>query len=99
MKSLSTAGNPYEFKILARFRVVDPQKVESRAHRELSAVRTKKEWFRCSLEDATTAILAVAKGDLLGILADADYHVAKQAVTRWKQFLYQENSKKRKLEH
>lgn len=90
VKELQTAGTPYDFKIVARFRVAEPRLVEQKAHKLLARQRANKEWFRVSLVEAQAAIQKAAEGRLIGVLTQDDYQTAKGAVSRWGRFVKSE---------
>lgn len=55
-RELDSAGFPHPFKVEADFLVDNPRDVEQRAHSLLNHLREGKEWFRCNLSEAASAI-------------------------------------------
>ena len=61
-QELRNAGNPGQFVVAYSAEVDDPQLVESEAHRNLRAYHHDKEWFRCSVTVAISAVQQAAQG-------------------------------------
>jgi hypothetical protein len=80
-RELSSTGCPQPYRVEYDLLVVAPQKVEQETHQRLSSKRDGKEWFRCSLAEAITAINAVSAGRL-ATLAPVEIAAVKNVVTR-----------------
>jgi hypothetical protein len=63
-KELGGTGIPHEYEVDYEALVENPFQVEQQAHRSLGKFLEKKEWFRCSLDEAVLA-LKNACGDQL----------------------------------
>ena len=61
-QELRNAGNPGQFVVAYSAEVEDPRFVESEAHRNLEAYHHDKEWFRCSVTVAISAVQQAALG-------------------------------------
>lgn len=55
-RELDSSGFPHSFRVEADFLVDSPRDVEQRAHSQLSSYREAKEWFRCDVAIAASAI-------------------------------------------
>ena len=59
-KELSHTGAPHPYVVDYTMLIENPREVESKAHKILSQHREGKEWFRCSPEEAISAIQQIA---------------------------------------
>ena len=59
-EELNHTGSPHPYDVDYKMHVEDPHSIERKAHRALSLKRERKEWFRCSPEDAIAAIKQAA---------------------------------------
>lgn len=57
---LGGTGMPTPYSVAYSVRLQDARAIEQQVHRRLAEVRVGKEWFRCSLSTARTAIAIVA---------------------------------------
>lgn len=64
VKSLN-AGHPYECTSEYEFLVDNPSRIENEAKKLLSPKKEGGEWFRCSIEEAVTAIRNVANSSII----------------------------------
>jgi len=55
-------GAPHPFAVDYEVLVDEPYPIEQRVHRELSAKREGREWYRCTAEEAIAAITFVTEG-------------------------------------
>lgn len=58
-EELNHTGSPHPYDVDYKMLVEEPHQIEQKAHRALSLKRERKEWFRCSPEDAIAAIKQV----------------------------------------
>jgi Protein of unknown function (DUF1566)/T5orf172 domain len=56
---LDNTGAPHPYVVQYEVFVYEPREIEQRAHSELSDFREAKEWFKCSIGEAVTAIRKV----------------------------------------
>ena len=56
---MGNAGSPHPYVVEYDALVEDPENIEKKTHKQLSAKHEAKEWFRCSTEEAVTAIKQV----------------------------------------
>jgi chromatin remodeling complex protein RSC6 len=56
-QELGSTGVPHPFVVEADFICINPREVEQMVHMQLVEYREGKEWFRCSLNTATNAVL------------------------------------------
>lgn len=59
-RELANTGSPHPYQVDYEALLANPREVEHRVHRHLSALSEGREWFRCSVEQAVSAIKAVA---------------------------------------
>jgi hypothetical protein len=57
---LNNTGTPFAYEVLYDIHVPDPQGLEQRVHQALDAFHAGKEWFKCSVPHAISAIRAQA---------------------------------------
>jgi len=63
---LDNSGAPHPYQVHYEVLVYEPLEIEQRTHKALKDFREGKEWFRCSLEDAVTAIhKVIGEGSIL----------------------------------
>jgi hypothetical protein len=62
---LSHTGVPYPYIVEYDVVVEEPYRIEQRVHSKLFAVREAKEWFRCSVAEAISAVQGVAGEGIL----------------------------------
>jgi len=55
-RQLDNTGSPHPYLVCYEILVEDPRRVERLAHGSLSGKSENKEWFRCSIEEAISAI-------------------------------------------
>lgn len=60
-RELAGTGIPHHFRVLFDVLVENPRSVEQAVHAMLALKREGKEWFRCTQEEAITAIRVCAK--------------------------------------
>lgn len=58
-EELNHTGSPHPYDVDYKMLAEEPHQIEQKAHRALSLKRERKEWFRCSPEDAIAAIKQV----------------------------------------
>lgn len=61
-KELNHTGVPFEYKVVFEMETHAPQRVEREVHRTLREHRQGKEWFRCSVAIAVSAIRDACTG-------------------------------------
>jgi hypothetical protein len=59
-KELDSSGVPHRYEVMFDALVESPRDVEQRVHEQLSQHREGKEWFRCSVVSAISAIRAAS---------------------------------------
>lgn len=59
-QELNHTGAPHPYVVEYEMLIEDPFRVERQAHKALQDFRERKEWFRCSCEEAIVAIQSVA---------------------------------------
>ncbi len=64
-RELDNTGSPHSYIVEYEMLIEHPFQIEQKAHKELGKCREKKEWFRCSCEEAIVAIQRVAKGQII----------------------------------
>jgi hypothetical protein len=64
-KELSTSGAPHPYVVAFDVLVRAPRDTEQRIHKELRDKREGKEWFRCTLHEAVTAVRSIAAGAVI----------------------------------
>lgn len=57
---LGGTGMPTPYSVAYSARLHDARKIEQQVHRKLAKARVGKEWFRCTVTTARTAIESVA---------------------------------------
>ena len=62
---LAHTGAPHPYVVEFDILVENPHEIEQRAHAELSKFHERKEWFRCSVDQAISAIQTVAGNSVL----------------------------------
>ena len=60
LQELDQAGLPHAHVMAYAARVANPYQLEQRVHHALAACHYNKEWFTCSVDDATATILEYA---------------------------------------
>ena len=78
-KELDGTGLPHPDEVVYDALLQDPYKLEQKVHRELAGHREGKEWFRCSVADAITAIRTSAPTVMLEHGADEPLPVTGSA--------------------
>lgn len=53
---LGGSGVPYPYSVEYEILIDDPEQAEKKIHKSLEMNRVRKEWFRCSLDEAIKAI-------------------------------------------
>lgn len=61
-RELDHTGAPHRYEVDFEVLVDEPRSIEQRVHRDLSAKREGREWFRCTAEEAIGAIKYVTEG-------------------------------------
>lgn len=61
-RELNHTGAPHPYAVDYEVLVDEPYSIEQGTHRDLSAKREGREWFRCTAEEAIAAITHVTKG-------------------------------------
>jgi hypothetical protein len=87
---LDNPGAPHPYAVEYEVLVYNPLEIEQRTHKELKDFREAKEWFRCSLDDAVTAIRKViGAGDILleKIIGDIESAKGKVEIGRDDRFI------------
>ncbi len=69
------SGLPYNYRLVFDALVEEPRIVEQAAHAMLASKRERKEWFRCSREEAIAAIRTCAKT----VIIERNYSKASQS--------------------
>ena len=64
-EELNHTGSPYPYIVEYEMLIEEPLHVEQKVHKFLSNNRERKEWFRCSAEEAVAAIKYVAGDSLI----------------------------------
>ena len=62
---LNSTGVPHPYTVDYEILVEDPYKLEQKAHRALTEKKENKEWFRCTVEEAISAIKKVNEGNTI----------------------------------
>lgn len=79
---LANTGAPHPYKVAYDALAFDPRDIEQAAHQRLNALQSGKEWFRCSIEDAISAILAVSElGGETAILVETRHQAGHQDIS------------------
>jgi hypothetical protein len=63
-RELANTGSPHPYKVEYEALLDNPLETEQRAHRHLGKLREGREWFRCELQQAISAIQLVAQGPI-----------------------------------
>jgi T5orf172 domain len=82
-RELEQTGVPHPFVVEYEVMVAGPRDLERRVHTHLAGVHERKEWFRCTLSHAITAIRELAGGVvLLENVRNVDFrHIESAPVT------------------
>lgn len=64
-RELASTGSPHPYRVEYEVLLENPRVVEQRAHQHLADHREGKEWFRCTLDQAVSAIKAVMQTKVL----------------------------------
>ena len=64
-RELANTGSPFPYKVEYEALLENPRDVEQRAHQHLADQREGREWFRCTFDQAVSAIRAVAASQML----------------------------------
>lgn len=64
-RELAHTGSPHPYKVEYEMLLENPRDAEQRAHSRLASFREGKEWFHCTLEQAISAVKAVASAPIL----------------------------------
>ena len=64
-QELNNTGAPHPYVVEYEMLIEEPFRVEKQAHRALQDFRERKEWFRCSCEEAIVAIQRVAGSEII----------------------------------
>lgn len=62
---LNHTGSPHPYSVEYELLIENPYQIEQKTHKHLSANREAKEWFRCSPEEAVSAIKQVAGNGII----------------------------------
>jgi hypothetical protein len=64
-RELANTGSPFPYKVQYEALLENPRDVEQRTHQHLADRREGREWFRCTFDQAVSAIRAVAGSQIL----------------------------------
>lgn len=64
-EELNHTGSPHPYIVEYEILIEEPFQMEQKVHKILSSKRERKEWFRCSVEDAIMTIRTVAKSSII----------------------------------
>lgn len=64
-QELNNTGAPHPYVVEYEMLIEDPFRIEKQAHKALQGFRERKEWFRCSCEEAIVAIQRVAENQII----------------------------------
>lgn len=64
-RELAHTGSPLPYKVEYEVLLENPREVEQRTHQHLAIQREGKEWFRCTLSQAITAIKEVTQSQMI----------------------------------
>lgn len=79
---LANTGAPRPYIVAYDVLTFDPRGIEQAAHQRLKDLRSGKEWFRCSIEDAIRIIMDVSESDdESSVLVETRHLEARQVVS------------------
>jgi ssDNA-binding Zn-finger/Zn-ribbon topoisomerase 1 len=64
-EELNHTGSPHPYVVEYEILIEEPYQIEQRIHKMLSATKEGKEWFRCSVKEATAAISLIAASSFI----------------------------------
>lgn len=64
-QELNNTGTPHPYVVEYEMLIEDPFRIEKQAHKALQDFRERKEWFRCSCEEAIVVIQRVAGSQII----------------------------------
>jgi hypothetical protein len=62
---LNHTGSPYPYVVEYEMLIEEPYQIEQRIHKVLSSCKEGKEWFRCSIKEAITAIKKIVASSFI----------------------------------
>lgn len=78
-RELANTGSPFPYKVEYEALLENPRDVERRAHQHLADQREGREWFRCTFDQAVSAIRAVTANKML---LEEQYDVPAPAIAK-----------------
>jgi hypothetical protein len=64
-EELNHTGSPHPYEVVYDVLVINPHQIEQQVHKYLIDKREGKEWYRCTILDAVSAIRTIAKSSIL----------------------------------